>query len=111
LFGEEVKTKDRAWVYQEKRTTELHSLGLHTRQVNWRHPLCSENQMNPADLKECAGLKEKYDTCYSEWKKTKVSEMQLGSHICTTVFEDYRDCVIEGMKARLASEKSTKEGR
>ena len=108
MFGEE-----RELGYSKKREpAELHSLGLvHTRQVNWRHPLCSENQMNPADLKECAGLKEKYDTCYSEWKNTKVSEIQLGSHICTTVFEDYRDCVIEGMKARLASEKSTKEGR
>ena len=56
------------------------------------------------NLPECAKLKLKYHECYDQWKANMVVDLQLsGLHVCTSVFEDYRDCVTEGMKARVAS--------
>jgi hypothetical protein len=62
------------------------------------------------DLPECDKLKIKYDDCYTSWKTTKVTDMQVGGlHLCTQVFEDYRDCAVEGMKARVALAKKKRE--
>jgi hypothetical protein len=64
------------------------------------------------NLPECEQLKGKYETCFSEWKASKVADVQLGGlHVCTDVFNDYRDCVTLGMKHRLAKLKEERQQR
>ena len=62
------------------------------------------------DVPECDKLKAKYDKCYDEWKQSKVVDVQLGGlHVCTGVFDDYRDCVVEGMKHRVAESRRKRQ--